>query len=91
MEQEFAQFPEDFERFTLDEYVAFFAQILRRLRPDLYIERVAGEVPPRFVHSTPWGLVRNADILKKLDDYMEAKGYCQGDLFLKNPPISLYL
>ncbi|MBQ1209548.1 MAG: TIGR01212 family radical SAM protein [Bacteroidales bacterium] len=91
MEQEFAQYPEDFERFTLDEYVAFFAQILRRLRPDLYIERVAGEVPPRFVHSTPWGLVRNADILKKLDDYMEAKGYCQGDLFLKNPPISLYL
>ena len=47
MEKEYADHPEDFERFSLEEYLDFFADILERLRPDLYIERLAGEVDDR--------------------------------------------
>ena len=78
MEKEYADHPEDFERFSLEEYLDFFADILERLRPDLYIERIAGEVPPRFVSETPWGLVRNAELLHLLDEHLEKRDSWQG-------------
>ena len=34
--------------FTIEEYVALVADFLRRLRPDIAIERLAAEVPPRY-------------------------------------------
>ena len=35
--------------FTIEEYVALVADFLRRLRPDIAIERLAAEVPPRYM------------------------------------------
>ena len=34
--------------FTVEEYVSLVADFLRRLRPDITIERLAAEVPPRY-------------------------------------------
>ena len=84
MEQEFAEKPEDFERFSLDEYLDFFADMLERLRPDLSIERFVGEVPPRFVNETPWGLIRNVEILRLLDKKLEERNTWQGRLTQPN-------
>jgi radical SAM superfamily enzyme len=81
MEKEFAECPEDFERFSLDEYLDFFVDMLERLRPSLSIERFAGEVPPRFVNETPWGLIRNAELLRLLDLHLESRQTWQGRLF----------
>ncbi|MGN0202692.1 MAG: TIGR01212 family radical SAM protein [Candidatus Cryptobacteroides sp.] len=81
MEKEFEAFPEDFLRLGLDDYVGLVVSILERLSPELYIERIAGEVPPRFVKETPWGLVRNADILHLLDAKLEESDTCQGRLY----------
>ncbi|MCQ2136345.1 MAG: TIGR01212 family radical SAM protein [Bacteroidales bacterium] len=78
MEREFAENPSDFECFTLDEYIDFICDLLSRLRPDLYIERIAGEVPPRFVSRTPWGLIRNAELLHLLDKRLEERDIWQG-------------
>ena len=50
MEKEYEEKPQDFERFSLEEYIDFFVDMLERLRPDLFIERFVGEVPPRFVN-----------------------------------------
>lgn len=83
MEKEYAADPSAFYRPGLDEYLDFVIDILERLRPDLYIERVAGEVPSRFVNDTPWGLVRNFEILRMLDRRMEERGARQGRLFSK--------
>ena len=80
MEKEYADRPEDFIRFSLDGYIDFFIDILERLRPDLYIERFAGEVPPRFVNETPWGLIRNAELLRLLDSRLEERDTWQGRL-----------
>ena len=80
MEKDYQQNPEDFVRFSLDEYMDFFCDILERLRPDLYIERIAGEVPPRFVSETPWGLIRNAELLHMLDARLELRDTWQGKL-----------
>lgn len=83
MEKEYAADPSAFYRPGLDEYLDFVIDILERLRPDLYIERVAGEVPPRFVNDTPWGLVRNFEILRLLDKRLEERGTWQGRLYSK--------
>lgn len=80
MEREFAEHPEDFVDFSLGAYIDFFVEMLRRLRPDLCIERIAGEVPPRFVTRTPWGLVRNVELIRMLENRLEELGVRQGDL-----------
>ena len=81
MEKEYAACPDDFVKLTLDGYLDFFVDILERLRPDIYIERFAGEVPPRFVNETPWGLIRNAGLLNLLDNRLEQRNTWQGRLF----------
>lgn len=81
MEKEYAADPSAFYRPGLDEYLDLVTDILERLRPDLYIERVAGEVPPRFVNDTPWGLVRNFEILRLLDKRLEERDTWQGRLY----------
>ena len=78
--QEYAEVPQDFERFALDEYIDFFVDMLERLRPDLFIERFVGEVPPRFVNETPWGLIRNVELLRLLEKRLEDRGTWQGRL-----------
>ena len=83
MEKEYEACPQDFERFALDEYLDFFVDMLERLRPDLYIERFAGEVPPRFVNETPWGLIRNTELLRLLDKRLEERDTWQGRLLMQ--------
>lgn len=81
IEKEYAAVPDDFLRLDLPEYLDLVVDILERLRPDLYIERVAGEVPPRFVKETQWGLIRNFQILHLLDNRLSARDTWQGRLF----------
>ena len=83
IEKEFAEKPEDFRRFSLEEYLDFFVDMLERLRPDLYIERFAGEVPPRFTGSSPWGLIRNVELLRLLDRRLEERDTFQGRKYVK--------
>lgn len=80
MEKEYEERPQDFERFSLEEYLDFFVDMLERLRPDLFIERFVGEVPPRFVNETPWGLIRNVELLRLLEKRLEERGSWQGRL-----------
>lgn len=80
MEKEYAEVPQDFVRFSLDEYLDFFVDMLERLRADLSIERFVGEVPPRFVNETPWGLIRNVELIRLLDLRLEARSTWQGRL-----------
>ena len=78
MEKEYDNNPGEFLRLSLNEYLDLVTDILERLRPDLCIERVAGEVPPRFVCETPWGLIRNDGILRLLDKRLEERDTWQG-------------
>ena len=73
MEKEFAERREDFHEFTLDEYLDFMADFIGRLRPDIYIDRFAGEVPPRFLSplQKSWGLVRYQELLAMLRKRMK--------------------
>lgn len=81
MEADYAANPGKYIFRELDEYIDLFIEIVRRLRPDLIIERFASEAPPRF-HSGPnWGLVRNEQLLAMLDRRLEERGAWQGELY----------
>jgi len=77
---EYDAHPERFRFRSVDEYLDLFVEILRRLRPDLVIERFAGEAPPRYHHTEGWGLIRNETLMAMLDRKLERRGACQGDL-----------
>ena len=81
MEREYENCREDFVEFTLDGYIDFFVDFLELLRKDLYIERFAGEVPPRFVNGSPWGLIRNTELIRLLEKRLEERNTCQGRLY----------
>ena len=80
IEKEFAKKREDFVTFALEEYIDFFVDFLERLKPELYIERFTGEVPPRFVNETPWGLIRNVQLLNMLEKRLIERDTWQGRL-----------
>lgn len=79
--REWDEHPERFRFWTIEEYLDLFVEILRRLRPDIVVERFAGEAPPRYHHTKGWGLVRNEQLLAMLDKRLEQRGVHQGDIF----------
>lgn len=81
VKKEYEEYPERFLRLDLPDYLDLVIDILERLRPDLLVERVAGEVPPRFVDIPQWGLVRNPEILQMLDRRLQARNTWQGRLY----------
>ena len=79
MAAEYDAHPERFRFWSVEEYISLFVEILRRLRPDIVVERFASEAPPRYHHLSTWGLIRNEQLLSMLDKTLEAKGVHQGD------------
>ncbi len=81
MAKEFETYPDEFVAFTLAEYIEFIIDFTEKLNPEIVIERFAGEVPPRYLASSGWGLVRNDQILNKIEKRMEERDTWQGKAF----------
>jgi radical SAM protein (TIGR01212 family) len=85
MAAEYERSPERFTFKGMDEYIDFFVEILRRLRPTLVVERFAGEAPPRHRVGRDWGLVRNEELAARLDRRLADLDTHQGDLWRRSP------
>ncbi len=83
MSQQYKDHPEDFTFFSLDNYIDFIVDFLERLNPSFVVERFAGEVPPRFLEGPGWGLIRNDQILNKVEKKLEERDTWQGKLYFK--------
>lgn len=72
MEEEYRTKRQDFHEFTLDGYLDFMAEFIPRLRSDIYIDRFASEVPPRYLSPLQkgWGLIRYQELLAMLRQRM---------------------
>lgn len=75
IEKEYQAHREDFYNFTLDAYLEFIAKVIGKLRPDIYIDRFAGEVPPRFLSplQPSWGLIRYQELTQLLCKKLQAE------------------
>ncbi len=78
MAREYAEHPEDFVTFSLDSYLDFFVDFLEQLSPCIRIERFINEVPPRFIETTPWGKLRNVELLRLLNQHLIDRDTYQG-------------
>ena len=83
MEREYDEHPERFRFWELEEYLDLFTEILRRLRPDIVVERFASEAPPRYHYGRNWGLVRNETLWNMLEKRLTERNAWQGELYLK--------
>ena len=81
MEKEFKETPDNFQFFSLEEYIEFVIDFIELLRPDIIIERFAGEVPPRFLVNQGWGKIRNDQILNLIEKRLEERDTWQGKFF----------
>ena len=80
MASEFKAKPEDFHQFLLEDYIEFIIDFVEKLDPSIVIERFAGEVPPRFLEGPGWGLVRNDQVLARIEKRMAERNTWQGRL-----------
>lgn len=81
--KEFSTAPEDFIRFSLEEYIEFIIDFTERLDPGIVIERFAGEVPPRYLAEAGWGLIRYDQVLQRIEKRMDERNSFQGRHFSK--------
>lgn len=81
MEQEYDAYPDHFRFWELEEYLDLMVEILRRLRPDIVVERFASEAPPRYHYGRNWGLVRNETLWLMLEKRLRERNAYQGELY----------
>jgi radical SAM protein (TIGR01212 family) len=84
MAKQYTNQPSLFNLFSLDEYIAFIIQFIEQLNPGFIIERFTGEVPPRFLAGPNWGMIRNDQVNKKIEDQLAQLGTWQGRIFTKS-------
>jgi len=62
------------------EYIDLVIEFLKRLRPDIKIQRLVGETHPRILIAPNWGL--RADVIQRhIEDEMEKRNVWQGILY----------
>lgn len=81
MEREYDEHPELFRFWELNDYLDLMVEILRRLRPDIVVERFASEAPPRYHYGRNWGLVRNETLWAMFEKRLRERGAYQGELY----------
>jgi radical SAM protein (TIGR01212 family) len=89
--REYAVHPEQFQLFRMEEYIHFVVRFLELLRPDMVVERFAGEMPPRYLVAPQWGKFRNVELWRMLERHMEELDTWQGRLYVppqQQPPAS---
>ena len=81
MEQDFKEHPEEFPPLDMNSYIDLMVEMIKRLRPDISIERFAAEVPPKYLSANPWQLQRYDVILQRIRQRLEELDVWQGECF----------
>lgn len=80
MEDEYNQNPNKFYFYELDEYIDLVIDFVERLSPNISIERIASEVPPRFLLLPPKWDIRYDQVLNLFEQRLEERNSWQGKL-----------
>lgn len=78
MEKEYAESPERFHHFSVDDYVHFMCNYLEQLSPNIVVERFSAEVPPRFLAVSQWHLLRHDALVRKVEEELARRDTYQG-------------
>ena len=81
MAHEYAQHPEFFRIFAVDEYIDLAIDYMEHLRPDLVLERFVSQSPKNLLIAPDWGL-KNHEFTAKVKKRMEQRDAWQGKHYL---------
>ncbi len=70
MAEEYFENPSDFHLFTADEYIDLVIDFVKRLRPDIVLERFVSQSPSSLLAVPGWGL-KNYEFVERLRKRME--------------------
>ncbi|MBR5435098.1 MAG: TIGR01212 family radical SAM protein, partial [Bacteroidales bacterium] len=79
-ERIYAENPSYFDLFKVDEYADFCVRFVRRLRPDIVVDRFTNQSPHKMVIAPCWGLKNNEFtrlVESKLDKYNQSPNETQ--------------
>jgi len=77
MAREFLEKPEEFEAFSLEDYLHLMMEILERLNPEFVVERIAGEITPGMGIREGWG-IRYDGVLRAFESLLQKQNSWQG-------------
>ena len=80
MAQQYAENPELFNFYSVDEYVELVIDFIERLHPDFIIERFVSQSPKELLICPDWG-IKNHEISTKVEKRMWERNTWQGRLF----------
>lgn len=80
MAVEYANCPDDFSLFTVDEYIDLVVDYLELLSPAIILERFISQAPKDLLIAPKWGL-KNFEFVAKLEKRLEERDTWQGRLF----------
>jgi len=81
MMHQVAENPSFVRTYQVDEYIDFVIAFLRRLRPDIVVERFVSQSPDDLLVAPRWG-VKNYEFVDKVKQKMRIKGVVQGDSYV---------
>ncbi|MDE6180012.1 MAG: TIGR01212 family radical SAM protein [Phocaeicola sp.] len=80
MASEYAENPEMFHLYTVDEYIDIVIDYIERLRPDLVLERFVSQSPKELLIAPDWG-VKNHEFTDKVKKRMRERNAWQGKYY----------
>jgi radical SAM protein (TIGR01212 family) len=80
--EEYERNPQNFNLFSVEDYLPFVAEFVSRLSPDIKIERFAGDSPMRVRIAPVWTGVKYETFVQKLEEYMLQHELWQGKKLL---------
>ncbi|MFW5892450.1 MAG: TIGR01212 family radical SAM protein [Bacteroidota bacterium] len=83
MAKDFQKNSGQFYFFEPAEYADLMAEFIARLRPDISIERLAGEVPPGYNLRTSWKGIRSDEMIRLIEQQLAIKDLWQGKFYIK--------
>lgn len=80
MAVEFARQPEDFQLFSVNEYVDLVVDYLELLSPEIIVERFISQAPKDLLIAPKWGL-KNFEFVARVEKRLNERGTWQGKNF----------
>lgn len=81
MAGQFAHNPENFQLFSLEDYIRFIVRFIERFNPGIVIERMVSEAPPRFQAGSVWSNLRADQVQVMIENELERQNTWQGKLY----------
>lgn len=77
MADEYLRNPDQFQLYSLEEYLDFVVDVIEHIRPDVYLERFVNQAPDGYLIAPKWG-IKNFEFVAKLDKRLRERDGWQG-------------